>query len=117
MSMDWMRFWSANFFSSLVYVSSETMRWSSRVFRLFLLRRLRLSLLVRPVSSSSSSPSALMSSSSWSSLSLGESESEPEESWPSSAMWSDGRRVCFLESDLVGRVAPAREEERRRAAA
>lgn len=118
MSMDFRRFWSAIFFSSLVYVSSGAIRWSSKVFLLFLLRRLRLSLLVRPVSSSSSSPSALMSSLSCSSLSLGESESErsaPDDSGPSSAMWSEGRRRCFLESVLVGRVAPAREEERRRA--
>lgn len=117
-SMDLSKFWSASFFSSFVYVSSGTMRWSSNVFLLFLLRRLRLSLLVRPVSSSSSSPSALMSSRSGSSLSESESErSAPDEdSSPSSAMWSERCRRCFFRSVLVGRVAPASEEERLRAA-
>ena len=97
------------------------MRWSSNVFLLFLLRRLRLSLLVSPVSSSSSSPSLLMSSSSKSSLSLRDSESEwsasDECSSPSSGMWSERRLRCFFRSVLVGgSVAPAREEERLRAA-
>jgi hypothetical protein len=120
--MDRMRFWSASFFSSLVYVSVVgTMRWSSRVFRLFLRRRLRLSRFVKPVSSSSSSPSPLMSSSSRSVLSLRESESERSASdeWssssPSSEMWSERCLLCFWGSALGGTEAPAREEERRRA--
>lgn len=121
-SIDLIRFWSASFFSSLVYVSAVgTMRWSSSVFLLFLRRLRRLSLFVNPVSSSSSRPSALMSSSSKSVLSLGESESERSasdeySSSPSSAMpCPEGRLLCFFESFLAGAEAPAREEERLRA--
>jgi len=121
MSIDRSRFWSASFFSSLVYVSVVgTMRWSSSVLRLFLRRRRRRSRLVSPVSSSSSSPSALMSSSSRSVLSLRESVSEPDEpsSSPSSAMWSERRLLCFCGSFLLVGIpidAPAREEDLLRA--
>lgn len=44
--------WSASFFSSAVTLS-RAIRWSSRVFRLFFFCFLRLSFVVRPVSSSS----------------------------------------------------------------
>ena len=119
-SMERISVWSAIFFSSLVYVLVGTMRWSNSVFRLFLRRRRRRSPLVSPVSSSSSSPSPLISPSSKSVLSLGDSDSERSASdgdcSPSSAMCSDGRLRCLRAGLTVGMEAPAREEDRRRAA-